>query len=128
MMPLRKLIAVCTAILVMIPSVTMSGSDQPYAYVSGKRFLEWPSASRVHYVAGILDALSYITETTGIQKGLSDCLKENVIDTSYPITWQLVAKDAVVEAAAKHDAASVSVTEKLFEKMKVVCRDHYPKN
>ena len=77
-------------------------------------------------MAGVLDALSYITETTNVQRGLSDCLKENVIDTKNPITWQLVAKDAVVEAAAINDAASVSVTGFLFEKMKIVCGDHYP--
>ena len=126
MTTLRKLIAVCTAILVMTPTVTVGGSDQPYAYAPGKRFLEWPSASRIDYVIGVLDALSYITETAGVQRGLSACLKENVMDTNNPVTWQLVAKDAVVEATAKGDAASVSVTEQLFEKMKIVCRNHYP--
>ncbi len=125
-MPLRKLIAVFATIFVMMPSVTMGETEKPYAYVSGKRFLEWPSASRIDYVAGILDALSYITETTGVQRGLSACLKENVIDTKNPITWQLAAKDAVVEAAATGDAALLSVTGLLFEKMKIVCRDHYP--
>ena len=125
-MRLKKLMAVCATIFVMTPSVTFGEKNQPYAYVSGKRFLEWPSASRIDYVAGILDALSYLTETAGFQRGLSDCLKENVIDTKNPITWQLIAKDAVVEAAAKGDAALVSVTKQLFEKMKIVCRDHYP--
>ena len=123
---LRKIMALCVMVFVMMPSITLGEKSQPYAYASGKRFLEWPSAARIQYVAGILDALSYLTETTGIQRGLSDCLKENVIDKSYPITWQLIAKDAVVEAAAKGNAASVSVTKQLFEKMKIVCRDHYP--
>ena len=125
-MPFKRLLVVCSLVLVMTPSVSMGGKGEPHAYVSGKRFLEWPSSDRIDYVAGILDALSYLTETTGIQRGLSDCLKENVIDKSYPITWQLIAKDAVVEAAAKSDAAKVSVTKQLFEQMKIVCRDQYP--
>ena len=123
---LKKLTAICAMVFVMTPSVAFGEKSQPHAYVSGERFLEWPSASRIDYVAGILDALSYLTETAGVQQGLSDCLKENVIDTKNPITWQLIAKDAVMEAAAKGDAAKVSVTKLLFEKMKIVCKDHYP--
>jgi len=125
-MTLKKMPVICIILIVMMPSITFGEKSQPYAYVSGKRFLEWPSASRIDYVAGVLDALSYLTETADIQRGLSDCLKENTIDTKNPITWQLIAKDAVVEAVDKGDANKVSVTKLLFEEMKKVCREHYP--
>lgn len=125
-MSFKRLLVVCSMVVVMSPSLSMGEKGEPHAFVSGKRFLEWPSSDRIDYVAGIFDALSYLTESTGIQRGLSDCLKENTIDTKNPITWQLIAKDAVVEAAAKSDLAKVSVTKLLFEQMKFVCSDHYP--
>ena len=116
--------AICATVFVMMPSITLGEKAQPYAYVSGEKFLSWPSFSQVHYIMGIADAVSYLTETTGVQRGLSECLKASSL--SY-ITLQLITKDAVVEAKAKGNAGSVSVTEQFFKQMKIACRDHYPK-
>ena len=125
-MPFQKFIFVCMTFFVLNSSTAGGESTKPYKHVSGEKFLGWPTVSRIDYVTGIVDALSYLTETTGVQRGISDCFKQSDPKAWGPITWQLIAKDAVVEAAAKSDAASVSVTKQLFEKMKAVCRDHYP--
>ena len=125
-MPYKNFIIVCMTFFVLNSSAAGDEPAQPYKYVSGEKFLGWPTISRVDYVTGIVDALSYLTETTSIQRGISDCFKQSDPKAWGPITWQLITKDAVVEAVAKGNAASVSVTEQLFEKMKIVCRDHYP--
>ncbi|MDA1089281.1 MAG: hypothetical protein O3A85_03075 [Proteobacteria bacterium] len=126
-MPLRKLIAVCIAFF-SLTSVTVGEEQvQPYRYVSGEKFLSWPSVSRIDYVTGIVDALSYLTESTGIQRGISDCFKESDPKAWGPITWQLITKDAVVEAVAKEGTSFISVPKVLFEKMKLICPDQYLK-
>ncbi len=121
-MPLRKLIAVCATVFVLMPSAAMGEKGKPFAYASGEKFLSWPSISQIDYVLGIADAVSYLTETTGVQRGLSECLRDSGLEY---ITLQLITKDSVVEAAAKSDAASVSVTEQFFKQMKIACRKYF---
>ena len=121
-MSLRKLIAVCVTVFVIMSSAAMGDKSKSFAYVSGEKFLSWPSISQIHYVMGIADAVSYLTETTDVQRGLSECLEDSAL--SY-ITLQLITKDAVVEAAAKGNAGSISVTEQFFKQMKIACRNYF---
>lgn len=124
-MHVQKFIAVCIVFFTLTSTTVGEERVQPYRYVSGEKFLSWPKVSRIDYVTGIIDALSYLTETTGTQHGISDCFKKSDPKAWGPITWQLITKDAVIDAAAKEGAFSVSVPKVLFEKMKLVCPDQY---
>lgn len=125
-MRVQKYIAVCITFFALTSTTIGEERTQPYRYVSGEKFLSWPEVSRIDYVTGIVDALSFLTETTGSQRGISDCFKKSDPKAWGPITWQLITKDAVVDAAAKREAKSISVPKVLFDKLKLICPDQYP--
>ena len=73
----KRFLAMCIAFFALTSTTFGEEHVQPFRYVSGEKFLSWPEVSRIDYVTGIVDALSYLTETTGTQRGISDCFKKS---------------------------------------------------
>ncbi len=112
-------------ITLLLSSFADATDHRPFAFVDGVQFLEWPHKTRLDYVNGVVDTLSYLTEVTDAQRGISRCLWESDRKFFDVILLKMIAEDAV-ERAIKEGRTKVSVPEVFFTDLKKICKDHYP--
>ena len=97
-----------------------TSAQEPYQYVSPKKFLSWPHAAQIDYVSGLLDGVAYSNSQDSAAPHISACLRAG--DRVSPLTFVALLETKIREDAAAVPPQLYSNAENLMSILRAFCK------